>query len=159
VHGHCHDKSLMGMRDEEALLRQMGLAFTVLDSGCCGMAGAFGFERDHYDISLQIGERVLLPAVRAAEADTLIVTDGFSCREQITQATGRRALHLAELLRKALPQEQETPAEEGMSALRRTRARWRTAVALGLGALSLGALLAGGLLWRRSRSEKSPTAT
>ncbi len=153
VHGHCHHKSLMGMRDEEALLRQMGLDFTVLDSGCCGMAGAFGFERDHYDISLQIGERVLLPAVRGAKADTLIVTDGFSCREQITQATGRRALHLAELLRMALPQEQETPAEEGMSAMRRTRARWRTAMALGLGALGLGALLAGGLLWRRSRSE------
>jgi Fe-S oxidoreductase len=66
------------------------------------MAGAFGFERAHYDVSMQIGERVLLPAVRAAPLDTLIISDGFSCREQIAQATNRRALHLAEVLQTAL---------------------------------------------------------
>ena len=70
----------------------------MLDSGCCGMAGPFGFERDKYTVSQTLGERVLLPAVRTADDDTLIVTDGFSCREQIAQGTGRRAVHVAEVL-------------------------------------------------------------
>ena len=76
--------------------------FEVLDSGCCGMAGAFGFERDHYDVSIASGERVLLPAVREAGPETLVLADGFSCREQIAQVTGRRARHLAEALAEAL---------------------------------------------------------
>jgi Fe-S oxidoreductase len=79
----------------------MGLDFEHLDSGCCGMAGAFGFEAKHYDISMRIGERVLLPRAREAAADTLIIADGFSCREQIEQSTGREALHLAQVLQMA----------------------------------------------------------
>jgi FAD/FMN-containing dehydrogenase/Fe-S oxidoreductase len=102
VHGHCHHKAVMGLEDERQVLAKLGLDFNILDSGCCGMAGGFGFEKGHYEISLQIGERVLLPAVRNAAPDTLIVADGFSCREQILQATGRRALHLAEVLEKAV---------------------------------------------------------
>jgi Fe-S oxidoreductase len=102
VHGHCHHKALMGMGDEEKLLSALGLDFTVLDSGCCGMAGAFGFEKDHYDVSMKIGERVLLPAVQNAAKDTLIIADGFSCREQIAQATDRRALHVAQVLQIAI---------------------------------------------------------
>jgi FAD/FMN-containing dehydrogenase/Fe-S oxidoreductase len=98
VHGHCHHKAVLKMDAEEGLLRRMGLDVTMLDSGCCGMAGSFGFERDHYDVSMRVGDLVLLPAVRAASPDTLIVADGFSCRTQIAQATGRRALHLAEVL-------------------------------------------------------------
>ena len=70
-----------------------------MDAGCCGMAGAFGYEADHYDVSIACGERALLPAIRAAADETFIVADGFSCREQIAQATPRRALHLAEVLR------------------------------------------------------------
>ena len=81
----------MKMGDEESLLRKMGAELQSLDSGCCGMAGAFGFEADKYAVSQAVGERVLLPAVRAAAAETVIVSDGFSCREQIQQATGRRA--------------------------------------------------------------------
>jgi Fe-S oxidoreductase len=81
-----------------------GLDVRVLDTGCCGMAGAFGFEKEHYDVAMKCGERVLLPAVRAQAKDTLIVTDGFSCREQIAQATDRRALHLAEVIQMALHQ-------------------------------------------------------
>jgi Fe-S oxidoreductase len=73
-----------------------------LDSGCCGMAGPFGFEKEKYEISQAIGERKLLPAVRAASLETLIVSDGFSCREQILQATGRQAVHMAEVLHLAL---------------------------------------------------------
>ncbi len=121
VHGHCHHKSVLGMRDEEALLRQMGLDLSVLDSGCCGMAGAFGFERDHYDFSLKIGERVLLPAVRAADPETLLLTDGFSCREQIAQVTGRRTLHLAEVMQMALRQLAGTLADERLGIERPMR--------------------------------------
>ncbi|MGH9562606.1 MAG: (Fe-S)-binding protein, partial [Terracidiphilus sp.] len=101
LHGHCHHKSLMKMNDEESLLRKMGAQLQSIDSGCCGMAGPFGFEKEKYGVSQAIGERVLLPAVRGAEAETLIVSDGFSCREQIYQSTGRRALHLAEVLQMA----------------------------------------------------------
>jgi Fe-S oxidoreductase len=104
VHPHCHQRASLNLDDEIAVLKQTGLDFTVLDAGCCGMAGAFGFEADHYDVSMKAGERVLLPAVREASADTYIVTNGFSCREQITQTTGRRAWHLAEIMQKALLQ-------------------------------------------------------
>jgi Fe-S oxidoreductase len=93
---------VMKMNDEEALLRKMGVELKTLDSGCCGMAGPFGFEKDKYAVSQAVGERVLLPAVRQAEPDTIVLTDGFSCREQIFQVTGRQAIHLAELLRIAL---------------------------------------------------------
>ncbi len=103
VHGHCHHKAVMKMDAEEAVLRKTGIDFNVLDSGCCGMAGGFGFESgEHYEVSVKAGERVLLPAVRNADKDTLIVADGFSCREQIAQTTKRQALHLAELLQLAL---------------------------------------------------------
>jgi FAD/FMN-containing dehydrogenase/Fe-S oxidoreductase len=98
VHGHCHHKAVMKMDAEESVLRGAGLDYELLDSGCCGLAGSFGFERPHYDVSMQVGELVLLPAVRAARRDTLIVADGFSCRTQIAHATPRRALHLAEVL-------------------------------------------------------------
>jgi Fe-S oxidoreductase len=98
LHGHCHQKAVMKMKDEESLLRRMGADLHSLDSGCCGMAGSFGFEKDKYAISQAVGERVLLPAVRQAPPESLIVSDGFSCREQIFQATGRRALHLADAI-------------------------------------------------------------
>jgi len=102
LHGHCHHKALMKISDEESLLRKMGVELQSLDSGCCGMAGPFGFQKDKFEISQAIGERVLLPAVRRAASDTLIVADGFSCREQILQGTGRSAMHLAEVLKMAL---------------------------------------------------------
>jgi FAD/FMN-containing dehydrogenase/Fe-S oxidoreductase len=98
VHGHCHHRATMSMADEMTLLRATGANVTLLDSGCCGMAGPFGFERDKYEISQTLANRVLLPAVRSAAASTLIVADGFSCCEQITQNTAARPLHLAELL-------------------------------------------------------------
>jgi FAD/FMN-containing dehydrogenase/Fe-S oxidoreductase len=102
LHGHCHHKAILKMGDEESLLKRMGADLQSLDSGCCGMAGPFGMDADKYDVSMAIGERVLLPAVRQADADTIIVSDGFSCREQITQATGRHALHLADVLQLGL---------------------------------------------------------
>jgi FAD/FMN-containing dehydrogenase/Fe-S oxidoreductase len=102
VHGHCHHKAIMKMTDEISLLQEMGAEVRSPDAGCCGMAGAFGFEKEKYEVSQAIGERVLLPAIRQASAETLIVADGFSCREQIKQATGRNAMHLAEVLQLAL---------------------------------------------------------
>jgi FAD/FMN-containing dehydrogenase/Fe-S oxidoreductase len=101
LHGHCHQKALVGMKDEECLLRRMGAEVQSIDSGCCGMAGSFGFEKEKYAVSLAVGERVLLPAVRDCAADTLIISDGFSCREQIRQTTGRKAMHLAEAMQLA----------------------------------------------------------
>lgn len=98
VHGHCHQKALMTMNDEVTLLRQTGAQVHLLDAGCCGMAGPFGFEADKYVVSQTLAERVLLPAVRAAGRDDLLVSNGFSCREQISQNTRRRAVHLAEVL-------------------------------------------------------------
>ena len=102
LHGHCHHKAIMTLGAEESLLRRMGAEVKSPDSGCCGMAGAFGFEAEKYGVSQAVGERVLLPAVRQADADTVIVSDGFSCREQIRQATGRHAIHLADALDLAL---------------------------------------------------------
>jgi FAD/FMN-containing dehydrogenase/Fe-S oxidoreductase len=102
VHGHCHHKALMKMTDEESLLKKMGAKVTAPDAGCCGMAGPFGFDARKYDVSMAIGERVLLPAVRKASPEMLIISDGFSCREQIEQATGRTPMHLADAIRLAL---------------------------------------------------------
>jgi Fe-S oxidoreductase len=102
LHGHCHHKAVMKMTDEESLLRKTGADVQSLDAGCCGMAGSFGFDAQKYDVSIAAGERVLLPAVRSAPANALIVSDGFSCREQISQTTGRHALHLAEVLKLGL---------------------------------------------------------
>ncbi len=110
VHGHCHHKAIMKMSDEQSLLAKLGLDFEVLDSGCCGMAGAFGFEKDHYDVSIKVGERVLLPAVREADKQTLIIANGFSCREQIAQTTDRHALHVAQVLQMALHEGQNGSA-------------------------------------------------
>jgi Fe-S oxidoreductase len=102
LHGHCHQKALMKMGHEESLLRKMGVTLQSPDAGCCGMAGPFGFIEDKFGVSQAVGERVLLPAVRHASADTVIIADGFSCQEQILQATGRRAVHLAEAMQRAL---------------------------------------------------------
>ena len=109
IHGHCHHKAIMKMTAEESVLERMGINFTAPAPGCCGMAGAFGFEKEKYDVSKAIGELELLPAVRKAPTDWLIVADGFSCREQIAQETDRHALHLAEVLQMALREATETP--------------------------------------------------
>jgi FAD/FMN-containing dehydrogenase/Fe-S oxidoreductase len=98
VHGHCHQKALAATAPTLTLLRAAGFAPREVDSGCCGMAGSFGYEREHYEISLAIGERALLPAVRATSADAVIVAMGTSCRQQIAHGTGRTAQHIAEVL-------------------------------------------------------------
>jgi Fe-S oxidoreductase len=99
VQPHCHHRAATGFAEERALLEATGLSVEVPDAGCCGMAGAFGFERgERHRVSVAVGERALLPLVRAAPSDTLLLADGFSCREQIAQGSGRRPRHLAEIL-------------------------------------------------------------
>lgn len=136
VHGHCHQSAVMKLDAETAVLDRLGLDYEVLDSGCCGMAGSFGFEPNHLDVSLKAGERVLLPAVRAAEPETLILTDGFSCHEQIAQGTTRRALHLAEVLQLAFREGEALAPEEAPR-------RWTIGeIALLAGGLALAGVLA-----------------
>ncbi len=102
LHGHCHQKALVGTGPTVAALRWAGFEVTEVDSGCCGMAGSFGFEREHYAISVALGRRRLAPAVRDAAPDTIVVAPGISCRQQIDHLTGRRAQHPAEVLRNFL---------------------------------------------------------
>jgi len=99
LHGHCHQKAIIGVADTAAMLRSISPDVAVLDSGCCGMAGSFGYE--HYDMSIEIGERVLFPAIRKVP-DATVAAPGFSCRQQIEHATGRRALHPIELVARQL---------------------------------------------------------
>jgi Fe-S oxidoreductase len=99
VHGHCHQRALVGMEPTLGSLRRIpGAEVIDLDAGCCGMAGSFGYEKEHYEISRLIGEQRLFPAVRQADADTVIVASGFSCRTQIHHFTGKTAVHPAQLL-------------------------------------------------------------
>ena len=102
VQTHCHQHAVLGFDADRALMAKAGIRAEIPDSGCCGLAGNFGFERGHYEVSRAVGERVLLPAVRAAAATTAVVADGFSCRTQIAHGTPRRAVHLAELLAEGL---------------------------------------------------------
>jgi Fe-S oxidoreductase len=102
-HGHCHQKALFGTNNSKAVLSKLtGCRVDEIDSGCCGMAGAFGYEKRHYDVSLKIGERRLFPAVLAAGDDHRIVANGFSCRHQIEHATGRKAQHAIQILAETL---------------------------------------------------------
>lgn len=98
VHVHCHQRAIVGVEESAAAVRAARMDMEMPDPGCCGMAGSFGFDKRHYPVSLAIGERVLLPSVRSAARETAFIADGFSCREQIQHATGRRAYHFAEIL-------------------------------------------------------------
>ena len=143
VQGHCHHKSVLRFDAESAVLNKLGLESQLLNSGCCGMAGSFGFESNKYDISIAIGERRLLPAVREADASTIIIADGFSCREQIAQETDRQALHLAEVIQIAETNGRHEEHPEA-ALVKRRRASRRKARLRALGALSVA--VAGGVL-------------
>jgi Fe-S oxidoreductase len=144
LHGHCHQKAIMKMSSEEALLRKMGLDLETPDTGCCGMAGAFGFEPgEHYDVSIACGERVLLPAVREAAEDELIIADGFSCREQVTQETDRVPLHFAQVVQMALKEGPKgapgpKPERAYVKPPRNPEDEVKTAVLVGATLLALG---------------------
>jgi len=150
VHGHCHQKAVLGMRDENDLLDKLGADRREIESGCCGMAGAFGYEAgEHYRVSIACGERALLPAVRGAEPEAVIVSDGFSCREQIEQQTERRALHLAQVVQMALDRRDGFP-EPGAypeCAYPAARPAARAGARSLLAAIAAGAVAAGAALW------------
>jgi FAD/FMN-containing dehydrogenase/Fe-S oxidoreductase len=148
LHEHCHQRATGGIDPDRKLLEAMGADVEVRESGCCGLAGAWGYERGHYDVSMKCGERVLLPKVREASAETLVVTAGFSCRSQIEQATNRRALHVAQAIQLArdhgaggppgaFPERAAAPKPRPSSAQRARRAA-AVAVVAGAGALALG---------------------
>jgi FAD/FMN-containing dehydrogenase/Fe-S oxidoreductase len=103
LQAHCHQHAVSGLAADQAILERAGVVADLLDAGCCGMAGSFGFEAEHYQLSMRIGELAVLPAVREAPPGTAVIADGFSCRTQIKDGTGRQAKHLAELLAAALP--------------------------------------------------------
>jgi Fe-S oxidoreductase len=160
VHMHCHHRAIMKTHDEDELLKKLGLKVTIPDEGCCGMAGAFGFEKDeHYDVSIKCGERKLLPAIRETEEGILMIANGFSCHEQIVQQTNRRVLHLAEVLKLAQTQgvlkseKHRSPHEEKRHSEKDGRPQV-AAESEPLGELALtSAVIAGvsaGLLWLSS---------
>ena len=107
VHGHCHHKTVLDWSGEQKTLNKMGIETETPEDGCCGMAGAFGFESEHFEVAQKCGERVLLPKLEKTAKDTLVIADGFSCREMISQNTDRHALHMAEVIRMAM---QEGPS-------------------------------------------------
>jgi Fe-S oxidoreductase len=111
LHMHCHHKSVLNADAEREMLRRMGLELDMPKVGCCGQAGSYGYEPHHYDVSMTIAEQVLLPAVRKARADTLVIADGFSCRDQIRHGTSRWPMHPAEVLALALESRGSLPPE------------------------------------------------
>jgi FAD/FMN-containing dehydrogenase/Fe-S oxidoreductase len=158
LHGHCHQKAIMGIDCEQQVLKAMGLDVEVIQSGCCGMAGSFGFEvGEPYNVSVKCGEQVLLPAVREARDEDLIIADGFSCKTQIEQGTHRQALHLAQVLQLALREGQTGPSGERPEARfqRERNAEFHAAnvrVLSTIAGVSLAALLAWAIVGRRPKS-------
>jgi Fe-S oxidoreductase len=151
VQAHCHHKAVLNFDDEEQLLKKLGLDVDHPDSGCCGMAGAFGFEEEKYEISMRVGERVLLPAVREAARDTIIVADGFSCREQIAQSTNREALHIAQVLHMAMRENAAGELPERRYAEEPAKLDGRKVAWKAAGIAGGVALFAGGIAWLRRR--------
>ena len=103
LHGHCHQKAMVGTSPAMSVLRSLpGYEVSEIPSGCCGMAGSFGMEKKHYDISMDIGEQVLFPSIRAQDGEFVVVAEGISCRQQIEQGTGKQSKHLVEVLADAI---------------------------------------------------------
>ena len=103
LHGHCQQKALSTLTHTKKILTRMGNnQVHLIPSGCCGMAGSFGYEREHYDLSMKIGELVLFPAVRKLDDEVIVAAPGTSCRHQIKDGTGRKALHPVQILYDAL---------------------------------------------------------
>jgi FAD/FMN-containing dehydrogenase/Fe-S oxidoreductase len=149
VHGHCHHRSVMGINNEKSILKKTKLDFNLLSTTCCGMAGYFGYEKGkHYEVSIVVGEQTLLPAVRNANEETIIIADGFSCREQIEQETDRKGMHLAQVIQMALREKEgdktvrlpEKKYVDGM-ALKNPHTVRNNLLTLGALALGVGALM------------------
>jgi hypothetical protein len=144
---------VIGTEADQELMRKMGLDLDLPDSGCCGMAGSFGYQSgEQYEVSIAAGERVILPAVRAADQDTLVLADGFSCRGQIRQGTDRDALHLAEVLAMAARYGSDGPPDERPPRSPSAGRRKLGAVLAAAGATAVG--VAGALAGDRPRERR-----
>jgi Fe-S oxidoreductase len=150
---HCHHKAVLDAAAQKQMFEAMGLDLQPNPTGCCGHAGSFGYEAEHYPVSMTIAEQALLPAVRSAAADTLIIADGFSCREQIRHGARRNALHPVEVLELALCNERITSAREIEQRLQQQPATVQPAASIpALAAITL----AGGLaLWVAARNRSA----
>lgn len=142
VHGHCHQKAIIGLGAEKKLFDVMGAKAEILDDGCCGMAGSFGFEEHKYDVSMKVYEHELGPILRSLPSERVVLADGFSCKTQIEQATGRRPLHLAQLLQKAKRGEALGHVNDGVGSDKSgwiaTGAGMLAGIALGFAAIYIG---------------------
>jgi Fe-S oxidoreductase len=157
VQAHCHHAAVIKLSDEQAVLKRLGIDYQFLQTGCCGMAASFGYEKDKYDVSVRCGERGLLPAVRNASKETLIIADGFSCREQIEQLTDRGALHLAEVIDLAMKIGPDGPAGDYPEKATRTavsETKPKKYLLLGLFALVCGVVIG----WMVVNRKRKPTA-
>jgi Fe-S oxidoreductase len=153
VHPHCHHHAVMKFHKDQQLFKKIGLDAELTEAGCCGLAGSFGFEADHYDISMAIGERKLLPTVRELDPDTLLLADGFSCETQIQHGTGRKAMHLAQELKMAFHDgARGTPGPRPERTHPKVRTKFRptkTEIAL----TTAAGVMAGGLIaWGTSKA-------
>ncbi len=157
LHLHCHQKATADTDCDRAVLERLGLDVKVPDSGCCGLAGSFGYEAgEKYDVSMKAGERVLLPAVRDVAQETIVISDGFSCRSQIEHGTDRHALHLAQVIQLA-----QNPRRNGSGSRRpedalpdspTNQADPSRALPAAIGAIVLAGLATSIYVWRRSGS-------
>ncbi len=157
VQKHCHHDHVMKFEAENTVLQKLGLDYELMNAGCCGMAGSFGFEAGHYDVSVAVGERILLPAVREADPDTLIIADGFSCREQIAGLTDRGALHLAQVIQMALEEGPVGPSRDLPEMRYQPLGKWEPEPSLADVAVVAGfGVLAGlGLAWALTPKRRS----
>lgn len=155
VHGHCQHKAVMHMDAEIALIKKMGLDYDLLDSGCCGMAGSYGFAANKYDISIRAGERVLLPKVREADVTTLVIANGFSCREQIEQQTDRQGMHIAEVIQMALHEDYNaTPDSYPERKDYNEKIKTKPSKVLVAAVIGIAALAVGGAIWALTKKKK-----
>jgi Fe-S oxidoreductase len=154
VQKHCHHQSVMGFDADEKLLKRLGIDADLPPTGCCGLAGSWGFENEKYQISMDCGERELFPKVREADTETILLADGFSCRTQIEQGTSRRAMHIAQVIQAGLPDRRSLPKErpERLGEQTSQPASPTKEVAAAVTVAAAGAAAAGLVFWRRAKS-------
>jgi Fe-S oxidoreductase len=152
VHPHCQGKAIVGMAGEQQLMEKLGADYEILDTACCGLAGSFGFEDEHYDLSMQVGEHKFYPTMRNAEKDTILAADGFSCKTQLEHGTDRGALHISQVIKMAMDYGEsgpggDYPEKHYPDVVLNGDGRAREAAIVGAGV----ALVGGALAWAWSR--------
>jgi Fe-S oxidoreductase len=140
VHVHCHQKALFRVESEEGVLKRLGLDYDLPNNGCCGLAGSFGFERDKYEVSMDVAKLELEPLLQKAKPETIVIADGFSCREQVLQASDREGLHVAEVIQMAVRGERPGAYPEKRVVGERKRHVRNSMIRSGAALLGMGAL-------------------